>query len=113
MDPQNNGNIVRTALLVEGLLNLLSFPFLTHTVPILRLVLNNPAHINPASVFFTRFFGGVVTAGLSTALFACLPNTRGAIESRRTAYLILGWGEVVLIPVLILEMMKGEPLAWT
>ena len=110
LDPQNNGSLIRKAFLIEGLLNLLSFPLVTHTRPILHLLLKDAAQITPGAVFFARFFGGVVTGGLSMVLFGAIPNTRAGIESRRNAYLTLGWGEVLLIPVLVNEYLKGELL---
>ena len=110
LDPQNNGSLIRKAFLIEGLLNLLSFPLVTHTRPILHLLLKDAAQVTPGAVFFARFFGGVVTGGLSMVLFGAIPNTRAGIESRRNAYLTLGWGEVLLIPVLVNEYLKGELL---
>lgn len=107
VDPSNPGTIIRRAFLIEAILNLCSIPMLTHPRFVLSITLKNPsAHVNPASILFLRLFAGVVVGGLTSALLTGLPNTRNAIESRKVTYILLGMGEGLLIPVLVLEAMK-------
>jgi Na+-driven multidrug efflux pump len=107
-DPQQNGSTIRKAFVAEALANLFTIPLITNTRWTLSLLLNNPArHINPTSVLFARLFGGLIVGGLTSALFAGATNTRNGIESRRPTYLMLGVGEALLIPILVLELLKG------
>ena len=103
----DGGATVRKAFLVEAILNLFTIPLLTNTRTTLSFLLNDPAHINPSTILFARLFGGVVVGGLTSALLAGYANTRNGIESRRVVYLMLGLGEVMLIPVLGIEATKG------
>ena len=107
LDPQHDGSVVRKAFLIESILNLFSIPLITNTRTVLSYALRNPAHINPASIFFSRLFGGLIVGGLTSALWAGLPNTITGIESRKIVYITLGMGEVLLIPIIALEAMKG------
>jgi hypothetical protein len=107
LDPQNTGSVVRKAFLIESILNLFSIPLITNTSTVLSYVLNHPSHINPSTILFTRLFGGIIVGGLTSALWAGLPNTRSAMESRKTVYITLGMGEVLLIPILAMEATKG------
>ena len=107
LDPAHPGTTVRKAFLIEALLNLGSFPLITHPRFCLSLLLNNPSQVNASSVFFARFFGGLVVGALTPGLLYGYQNTRQGIESRKTVYVSLGLGECVLIPLLIAEAMKG------
>jgi hypothetical protein len=107
LDPIHNGSTIRKAFLAEALLNLFTIPLLTHPRPILSLLLNNPAHINSSTVLFARLFGALVVGGLTPALFAGLPNTRTGISSRPTVYVLLGMGEVGMIPFLLQQALGG------
>jgi hypothetical protein len=107
-DPQQNGSRIRKAFLAEALANLFTIPLITNTRFTLSLLLNNPARdINPTSVLFARLFGGLIVGGLTSALLAGSTNTRNGIESRRPTYLLLGVGEALLIPMLVLELLEG------
>jgi hypothetical protein len=46
--------------------------------------------------------------GLTSALLIGATNTRNGIESRRPTYVLLGLGEVCLLPMLALEAAKGN-----
>jgi hypothetical protein len=107
LDPQNDGEIVRKAFIVEGFLNLGTLPLITHPRTILPYLLNHPSQINATTVFFARLFGIIVVAALTPGLFAGARNTRNGIESRSTMYITLGGAELLLIPMLINEVMKG------
>ncbi|KAH7385761.1 hypothetical protein BKA66DRAFT_569595 [Pyrenochaeta sp. MPI-SDFR-AT-0127] len=105
-DPAYTGSTIRKAFLAEALANLFTIPLITNTHFTLSILLNNPAHINPSSILFSRLFGGIVVGGLTSALLAGATNTRNGIESRRPTYLMLGIGEAMLIPMLVLELLK-------
>lgn len=107
LDPNHDGSIIRKAFLIESVFNLFSFPLLTNTRTILSYILNDPKHITPATILFARISTGIVIGGLTTALWTGLPNTKTAIESRPIVYLTLGGGELLLLPLLIIEALKG------
>ncbi|KAF2855975.1 hypothetical protein T440DRAFT_513075 [Plenodomus tracheiphilus IPT5] len=105
-DPGQDGATIRKAFLLEASANLFTIPLITNTHFTLSFLLNNPAHINPASILLARLFGGIVVGGLTSALLAGSTNTRNGIESRRPTYVMLGVGEALLIPMLVLELLK-------
>jgi hypothetical protein len=107
IDPEHTGSIVRRAFLLEAVLNLFTIPLVTNTRTALSILLARPAQINPASVLFARLFGGLVVGGLTLLLIHGYRNTVSGIESRRTAYIALGLGEVLLIPLILHEAVKG------
>ena len=107
LDPQNDGEKVRRAFIVEGFLNLGTLPLITHPRTVLPYLLNHPNQINATSVFFARLFGVIIVAALTPGLFAGARNTRNGIESRSVVYTALGGAELVLIPMLLNEVMKG------
>lgn len=98
---------IRKAFLTEALLNLFTLPLLTHPQNILPYLLLHPSQITPATLLFARLFAGIVVGGLTSALLIGATNTRGGIESRRPTYVMLGLGEVALLPVLAAEVAKG------
>ena len=106
-DPTYTGSVIRNAFLAEAVANLFTIPLITNTRFTLSLLLNNPSDINPSSILFARLFGGIVVGGLTSALLAGYTNTRNGIESRRPTYLLLGLGEALLIPMLVLELFKN------
>jgi hypothetical protein len=108
LDAQHDGSTIRKAFLFESILNLFSIPLLSNTRTVLSYVLRNPAHINATSILFARLFGGIIVGGLTSALWAGLPNTKTGIESRKVVYITLGMGEVLLIPIIALEAMRGS-----
>ncbi|KAG9186703.1 hypothetical protein G6011_09811 [Alternaria panax] len=107
-DPSQNGSTIRKAFLLEAFANLFTIPLITNTRWTLSLLLNNPSRdINPTSILFARLFGGLVVGGLTSALLAGATNTRNGIESRRPTYMLLGLGEAVLIPMIVLDLLEG------
>ena len=104
--PSHNGSVIRKAFLAEATANLFTIPLITHTRWTLGLLLKHPSQINPTSILFARLFGGIIVGGLTSALLAGYSNTRNGIESRRIVYLLLGMGEALLIPMLVLEALK-------
>jgi hypothetical protein len=107
-DPSQNGSTIRKAFLLEAFANLFTIPLITNTRWTLSLLLNNPSRdINPTSVLFARLFGGLVVGGLTSALLAGATNTRNGVESRRPTYMLLGLGEAVLIPIIVLDLLEG------
>ncbi|KAH6860715.1 hypothetical protein BKA58DRAFT_443495 [Alternaria rosae] len=107
-DPSANGSTIRKAFLLEAFANLFTIPLITNTRWTLSLLLNNPSSdINPTSILFARLFGGLVVAGLTSALLAGATNTRNGVESRRPTYMLLGLGEALLIPMIVLDLFEG------
>jgi hypothetical protein len=106
LDPACTGSTVRRAFLIEAILNLCSFPLITHPRLVLSIILNHSSYINPASILFAKLFGGVVIGGLTPGLLYGYQNTRQGIDSRRSVYYALGLGEIILIPLLLQEAAK-------
>ncbi|KAF2131318.1 hypothetical protein P153DRAFT_416227 [Dothidotthia symphoricarpi CBS 119687] len=107
-DPKNTGSTIRKAFLTEAIANLFTIPLITNTHLVLSFLLAHPARdTTPSTVLFARLFGGIVVGGLTSALLSGYSNTRNGIESRRPTYLMLGIGEAMLIPILVLEALKG------
>lgn len=102
----HNGSTIRKAFITESLFNLCTLPLLTHTRSILNLLLARPSDINPSTILFARLCAGLIIGALTPALWLGAANTRMGIESRRPVYMVLGGGEVCLIPVLIREALK-------
>lgn len=108
-DPAANGATIRKAFVLEAIANLFSLPIITNTRSVLSTILAHPSRdINPASILLARMLGGIVVGGLTSALLVGATNTRNGIESRRPVYLLLGLGEVALIPLLILDLLEGS-----
>jgi hypothetical protein len=107
LDPRNDGSTVRKAFLLESILNLGTIPLITHPRTILPYLLAHPNQINSTTIFFARLFGVIVVAALTPGLWAGARNTRNGIESRSVMYITLGGAELVLIPMLMNEVMKG------
>ena len=59
-----------------------------------------PVAITGASATLVQWLGAL-TCGLAVPLLCAIPNTRGAIESRRVVYYTLGAGEGFLVPLLL------------
>ncbi|WWC72980.1 uncharacterized protein I206_106944 [Kwoniella pini CBS 10737] len=103
MSSDPSGSIVRKAFLIEAFLNLLSFPLITNTKTTLYYLLLNSKDINESTILFTRLFGGIIIGGLTTSLI----YGSKYINSRRNTYYTLGFGEILLIPILSLELFKS------
>jgi hypothetical protein len=116
LDPHHAGATIRKAFLLESILNLFTLPLIFFPRPILSYLLLNfdptkNSSQNNATVFFAQCFGGLVVGALTPALWCGLPNTKSAIESRRTTYILLAGGEILLIPLLISQALKGGDVA--
>ncbi|KAH8731230.1 hypothetical protein GQ44DRAFT_767778 [Phaeosphaeriaceae sp. PMI808] len=107
-DPTQDGSIIRKAFVLEALANLFTILLVTNTRFVLSFLLLDPSHTNPSSIPFARLFGGLVVGGLTTALLAGATNTRNGIESRRPTYALLGVGEACSLPILAIEVVKGN-----
>lgn len=107
LDPLAPGTAVRRAFALEALLNLFTLPLIFYPKATLSPLVNDPSAITPTAELLARLFGGLVVGALTPALLLGLPNTRQAIESRRTVYVMLGCGEAALIPVLIWHALDG------
>jgi hypothetical protein len=102
----HSGSTIRKAFLTESIFNLFTIPLLTHTTTVLKFLLARPSDINPSTVLFARLSAGLIVGALTPALWFGTANTRTGIECRRPVYVILGGGEVFLIPILIREALK-------
>jgi hypothetical protein len=107
IDPSPSSALIQRAFLLEAFLNLCSFPLFTHTHTVLSFILLDPSQITPATILFTRFFSAVVLGGLTPPLILGARNTREGIESRSRTYILLGLGEVLMIPLLVAEAAGG------
>lgn len=107
LDPLAPGTAVRRAFALEALLNLFTLPLIFYPKATLSPLVNDPSAITPTAELLARLFGGLVVGALTPALLLGLPNTRQAIESRRTVYVLLGCGEAALIPVLLWHALEG------
>lgn len=98
---------IQRVFLTEAILNLLPFPLITHTKSTLSQILLHPYHINPTSILFTRLFGEIIIGVLAPVLLLAYPNGPNAVKGRRAPYYAFGLSEVILIPMLAMEAMKG------
>jgi hypothetical protein len=70
---------------------------------ILSYMVTNPSESKVASAALVQWLGAL-TCGLAVPLLRAIPNTRGAIESRRTVYFTLGAGEALLNPIMLVAV---------
>jgi hypothetical protein len=92
------------AFQIEAVVNMLTFPFITHPEFVLSHILLYPSQINPSVILFTRLFGTVIAGITGPLLFFA---ARSAPEVRKAAYWSLGLGEALMVPLLVGEAMKG------
>jgi hypothetical protein len=97
IDPTASGTIIRYALVVEVGLNmfmgtaLVAFPRW-----LLSLAMTEHSPLTPMSISICQWVGAI-TFAFSIQVALVIPNTRGAIESRRLVYWTLLAGECFLI----------------
>ncbi|MCJ1285605.1 hypothetical protein MMC26_004946 [Xylographa opegraphella] len=104
LDPSAPGTIMRSALLIEALSNILgAIPMIFLTRPLLTLISSSAP--SPLAVSLTQWLGGLI-CGLAAPLLLAYPNTRRAIESRTTVYWTLGAGEGALVPLMLWQYMS-------
>ncbi|MCJ1392170.1 hypothetical protein MMC18_005037 [Xylographa bjoerkii] len=104
LDPSAPGTIMRSALLIEALSNILgAIPMIFLTRPLLSLI--SPSTPSPLAVSLTQWLGGLI-CGLAAPLLLAYPNTKRAMESRTTVYWTLGAGEGALVPLMLWQYMK-------
>ena len=99
-------SVFKKALLFEGCANLVggSGMILAPTT-FLRFLLPTTVLVTPLAVQLTQWLGGIVLA-LNTPLLLAYPDTKEGIASRPTAYWTLAAGEVALLGVMGLQMLK-------
>ncbi|MCJ1398924.1 hypothetical protein MMC11_002125 [Xylographa trunciseda] len=104
LDPSAPGTIIRAALLIEALGNILgAIPMIFLARPLLSLITSSTP--SPLAVSLTQWLGGL-TCGLAAPLLLAYPNTKRAMESRTTVYWTLGAGEGALVPLLLWQYMS-------
>ncbi|MCJ1386503.1 hypothetical protein MMC17_009629 [Xylographa soralifera] len=104
LDPSAPGTIMRSALLIEALSNILgAIPMIFLTRPLLSLISSSAP--SPLAVSLTQWLGGLI-CGLAAPLLLAYPNTKRAMESRTTVYWTLGAGEGALVPVMLWQYMS-------
>ena len=108
IDPSASSRLIQRAFLIEAILNLCSFPIITHTRSVLSFVLLHPSDVNASTVLFARLFGAVVIGGLTPPLLLGARDTREAVESRSRTYTLLGLGEVLMIPLLAQQALMED-----
>jgi hypothetical protein len=116
VDPKAPGTFIRYAMAMEGGLNILGgLSMLLKPEVLLGLMVSKPSHVTDISSSMMQWLGAI-TLGLTPQLFLAIPNTRGAMESRRMAYYTLGAGELALIPVFLWQALgpnAGSGLGFT
>lgn len=108
VDPSAPGTVVRRAMAIEALLNLGTLPLLLYPKELLSYVVSRPTEITDTAAIMAQLFGAIVVGALTPLLLLGVPNTRSAIESRRTIYYALGAGEAILIPFFLLQASSGD-----
>lgn len=108
LDPSAPGIIVQRAMALEALLNLGTLPLLLYPKEMLSYVVSRPAEITNTAAVMAQLFSALVIGALTPLLLLGVPNTRSAIESRRTIYYALGAGEGILIPFFLFQAFSGS-----
>ncbi|GAB7348004.1 hypothetical protein MBLNU459_g5501t1 [Dothideomycetes sp. NU459] len=108
MDPSAPGTIVRRAMVIEALFNIGTLPLLLYPKEMLSYVVTRPSEITDTAATMAQLFSTLVVGALTPLLLLGVPNTRSAIESRRTIYYTLGAGEAFLIPYFLYQATVGH-----
>lgn len=107
VDPAFPGTSLKRLFLLEGTLNLCgAVPMLFYPGTALSY-LSSSLTPNPTAENLIQLLGAL-TVGITPQLFLALPDSKQAIESRRTVYITLGAGEVMMVPLLLWMAWKGE-----
>ncbi|OAL38304.1 hypothetical protein AYO20_02363 [Fonsecaea nubica] len=109
VDPSNPGTVIRVALGVETVLNIVVGGYIVFCPQhFVGLLVSTPAMITPSLIAAVRQYGAFATSlAVPTALG--IPNTRRGIESRVTVYAFLGSAEVCITLVsLYLALVGGD-----
>lgn len=108
VDPTAPGTLIRRLMFLEGTLNLLgAVPLLLFPTHLLQNYFCASAADATASAATLLQWIGALFIGMTPQLFLALPNSRYAIESRRTVYWTLGAGEAALVPLLLWQAAKS------
>lgn len=92
---------MRYAMALEAGLNVFgATAMLMYPLHTLSFMVTKPSESTAASAALVQWLGAL-TCGLAVPLLCALPNTRGAIESRRVVYYTLGAGEGCLVPLFL------------
>jgi len=102
LDPSAPGTVFRNAAMIEAFMNVFGgLTMLAFPVQCLKFVCHSYT-ITPTATNFIQWIGGL-TLALTPQLLLAIPNTRGSIESRRSAYTTLLAGEAAIIPLIMLH----------
>jgi hypothetical protein len=107
VDPAASGMIIRYALAAEVVLNIFMGTALA-VFPkwLLYPVMTEPSTLTPIAIFICQWVGAIIFA-FSIQVALVIPNTRGAVESRRLVYWTLLAGECFLIPLFFYQSLWG------
>ncbi|KAF2227190.1 hypothetical protein BDZ85DRAFT_191 [Elsinoe ampelina] len=101
-------SLVQNALLLESLGNILGgLSFLLTPRLTLSLLVRDPSALNPLSLTLWQMLGGI-TLALTVPLLAAYSDTPTGEAQRRSAYVTLGMGEGVIVPLLLAGWVKGS-----
>lgn len=112
-DPAAPGTIIRISFAIETGLNIFMGTTLT-VFPkwLLNSVVIEPATLTPTSISICQWLGAIILAS-SIPVGVVIPNTRGAIESRRLIYWTLLTGEGFLIPLFLYQAIWSANVGFT
>lgn len=103
VDPAASGTIIRYALVVEVGLNLfMGTALVVFPRWLLSPAMTEPSTLTPISISICQWVGAIIFA-FSIQVALVIPNTRGAIESRRLVYWTLLAGEGFLVPLFLYQ----------
>ena len=104
-------SIIQSALALEALLNVpaivsLSF-YPNHTINRFAVAPYPNSKINGTTEFLARSLGLLILA-LTPQLLLAYPNNKDCVGKRKLAYVTLGTGEAMLIPLLLWEAYRAD-----
>lgn len=108
VDPHASGSLIRRLMFLEGTFNILgAIPLLFFPTHLLQNYFCASPSDGTASAATLLQWIGALFIGMTPQLFLALPNSKQAIESRRTVYWTLGAGEATLVPLLLWQAAKS------
>ncbi|KAF4549896.1 Hypothetical protein D9617_19g102010 [Elsinoe fawcettii] len=100
--------LIQSALAIESLGNIAGgIGFLLFPRFNLSLLIRDTSLINPLALTLMQMLGGI-TLALTVPLLAAYPDTPAGVAHRRSAYVTLGVGEGVIVPLLLMGWLRGE-----
>ncbi|OCK75303.1 hypothetical protein K432DRAFT_362334 [Lepidopterella palustris CBS 459.81] len=107
VDPAASGVIIRYAIAIEVVLNV-SIAIFVAVFPkaLFSPVVTDPSTITTTTISICQWIGTIIVA-FTIQLILVLPNTRGALESRRLVYWTLLAGECCLVPIFLSQSVSS------